>query len=220
MRKIKIIIADDHPLFRLGLVSAVKQNDNIILCAEAENGEQALDLIRQYKPDVAIVDIEMPLMNGLQVCEAVVKENSATKVLILTFFKEKDLFENALAIGASGYLLKDNAIDELVTAIKVVAKGEKYISPTIESSLVNAKSHLVNDPLITEMLSKLSVTEKNILLLITEEKTSKEIALELFVSEKTIENHRYNIARKLKLESGKNNLMKFALSNKSYFKQL
>lgn len=218
MRKIKVIIADDHPLFRLGLVSAVKQNSNIILCGEAENGEQALSLIREHKPDVAVLDIEMPLMNGLQVCETVCKEKIETKVLILTFFKEKDLFENAITIGASGYLLKDNAIAELVSAIETIAGGEKYISPTLKSSLINVKSHLVNDPVIAEMVNKLSLTEKNILLLIAEEKTTKEIASELFVSEKTIENHRYNIAKKLNLEGGKNNLLKFALSNKVYFK--
>ncbi|MBI2268753.1 MAG: response regulator transcription factor [Bacteroidetes bacterium] len=218
MPEIKVIIADDHPLFRLGLVSAVKQSSNIILCGEAENGGEALSLIRVHEPDVAILDVEMPLMNGLQVCETVCAEKIKTKVLILTFFKEKDLFENAMSIGAWGYLLKDNAINELVAAIEAIAKGDKYISPTLKSNLIKAKSHLVNDPVVAEMINKLSITEKNILLLIAEEKTTKEIAAELFVSEKTIENHRYNIVRKLNLESGKNNLLKFALSNKAYFK--
>lgn len=218
MPKIKIIIADDHPLFRLGLVSAVKQSSNIILCGEAENGEQAMNLIRTHMPDVAILDIEMPLKNGLQVCETVCAENLNTKILILTFFKETDLYENAIAIGAWGYLLKDNAIDELVTAIETIVKGDKYTSSTLKDNLVKGKSHLMNDPVIGEMINKLSLTEKNILLLIAEEKTTKEIASELFVSEKTIENHRYNIVRKLNLESGKNNLLKFALSNKIYFK--
>lgn len=218
MHKIRVVIADDHPIFRLGLVSAMKQHRHIVLCGEAEDGEQAMELIREHKPDIAILDIEMPLKNGLQVCETICKENGNTKILILTLFKEIDLYEKAIAIGAWGYLLKDNAIDELVTAIETIVKGDKYISPALKNSLVKEKSHLINDAVITEIINQLSVSEKNILLLIAQEKTTKEIALELFVSEKTIENHRYNIAKKLNLESGKNNLLKFALSNKAYLK--
>lgn len=218
MLKTRIIIADDHPIFRLGLVSVVKQNKQIDLCGEADNGEKALNLIRNEKPDVAILDIEMPLMNGLQVCENVIKEKLNTKVLILTFFKELDLYEKALAIGAWGYLLKDNAVDELVVAVETLTKGEKYISPALQGSLVKGQSPLINDPIIAEIISKLSSTEKNILLLIAEEKMTKDIALELFVSEKTIENHRYNITKKLGLEGGKNNLLKFVLANKRFLK--
>ncbi|MBA2611128.1 MAG: response regulator transcription factor [Bacteroidetes bacterium] len=217
MDKIRIIIADDHPVFRLGLVSIIKKNENIILCGEAENGEEALVLIHEHKPDVAILDIEMPLMNGLTVCEEIKKKGIATKLIILTFFKELELYEKAISLGVKGYLLKNNAIVEIVTAIESVYYNGEYISPVLKDKLLGTKSRLLNSPIIMEAISKLSISEKNILTLIAEERTTKEIAGELFISEKTVEKHRYNISKKLNLESGKNNLLKFALANKQFF---
>lgn len=217
MPNISLIIADDHPIFRIGLVNVVKMHKTISLLAEAENGEDALKLIRSHKPDVVVLDIEMPLLNGLQVCEALKKENSQTKILLLTLYKESDIFNKAIAIGADGYLLKDNAPAELITAIETLAAGKNYFSEALNKNLINRKSHLIANSAILEVLEKLSNTEKKILKLITEQKTTREIASKLFISEKTVENHRYNISKKLGLESGQNNLLKFAIEHKSYF---
>ena len=215
MDKIRVLIADDHPIFRVGLVNVIKQNKDIVVVAEAENGGQALELIRKHLPDVVVLDVEMPVMNGLQICETIIKEKINTKILILTLFKEAGLYKKAMEIGASGYLLKDNAPEELITAIETLSRGEKYMSEALSKSLTDAKSHLIVDPQIAAMLDKLSNTEKKILKLIAEQKSTKEIAGKLFISEKTVENHRYNINKKLGLEGGQNNLLKFAIENKS-----
>ena len=218
MAKITVLVADDHPIFRVGLVNVIKQNKNISLLAEAENGEQAINLIREHQPNVAVLDIEMPGLNGLQVCELILKEKINTKVLILTLFKEIDLYKKAIEIGASGYLLKDNATGELITAIETVSRNETFYSESLKANLIARKSHLIADPLIAEIISKLTNTEKKILMIIAEQKTTKEIASKLFVSEKTVENHRYNISKKLNLEGVQNGLLKFAIENQSYFK--
>lgn len=221
MSKISIIIADDHPIFRLGLVNIIKKSKILNLLAETENGLQALEAIDQFNPDVALIDIEMPVLNGLEVCERLKNNGSyKTKILILTLFKEADLYNRAIELGASGYLLKDNAIEELIEAVITVHKGEFFLSEGIEKKLIKRKSNLIQNPDLNENILKLTNTEKSILLLITEHKTSKEIALLLFVSEKTIENHRYNIAKKLKLESTKNSLLIFALENKNLLENL
>lgn len=217
MYKINVIIADDHPIFRIGLANVINKSRTLNLIKEAENGEQALEMINQFKPDVAVLDIDMPLLNGLQVCEAVCKKkDNVTKIIILTLFKEIDLYKKAIEIGASGYLLKDNAVEELVNSIETVYKGVNYISEGLNTKLIDKKSHLINDPKLNETINKLTNTEKNILLFISEHKTTKEISKKLFVSEKTIENHRYNINKKLKLDGGQNSLLVFALENREY----
>lgn len=218
MDKTTVIIADDHPIFRLGLINLVKQSNNVRLLAEADNGASALEKIMELQPDVAILDIEMPQMNGLQVCETIIKKGLKTKVLLLTLFKEVDLYKKALEIGASGYLLKDNAPNEIVKSIEILARGEKYFSDEMEAKLVEGKSHLIKDPALAAVIDKLSNTEMKIIKLITEQLTTKDIANKLFISEKTVENHRYNISKKLNLPAGQNSLLKFAIENKALFK--
>ncbi len=218
MRKTTVIIADDHPIFRLGLVNLVKQSSTIEIVAEADNGQTALEKIIELKPDVAILDIEMPMLNGLQVCEKIQHHKLNTKVLLLTLFKEVDLYKKALSINASGYLLKDNAPNEIIKSIELLAKGEKYFSAEMEDKLIEGKSHLITDPAVAAVMDTLSNTELKILKLITEQLTTKDIAAKLFISEKTVENHRYNITKKLNLPAGQNSLLKFALEHKHLFK--
>lgn len=218
MRKITVVIADDHPIFRLGLVNLVKQSNTIEIVAEADNGQTAFEKIMELKPDVAILDIEMPQLNGLQVCEKIQQVKLHTKVLLLTLFKEVDLYKKALAINASGYLLKDNAPNEIIKSIELLAKGEKYFSAEMEEKLIDGKSHLITDPAIAKLMDTLSNTEHKILKLIAEQLTTKDIANKLFISEKTVENHRYNINKKLNLPVGQNSLLKFAIEYKHLFK--
>lgn len=218
MSKIKVIIADDHPIFRIGLANVIKASKSLILIGEAVNGKEAKELITSLKPDVAVLDIDMPYFNGLQVCEEICKKkDNATKIIILTLFKEIDLYKKALEVGAEGYLLKDNAVDELVVSIEAIFNGENYISEGLSEKLIDKKSHLISDKTLNDNIRKLTSTEKSILLLVADNKTTKEIAKKLFVSEKTIENHRYNINKKLELTGGQNSLLIFALENKFYF---
>ncbi len=218
MDKINVLIADDHPIFRLGLVNVIKSAAQLNLVGEAENGTVAVDLIYRLKPDVAVLDLEMPGLNGLQVCEKICGEKTnKTKVLILTLLKEADLYLKSMEIGAFGYLLKDNAAEELAIAIEKVHNGDKYVSVGLNEKLNSKKSYLLNDQKFKEILTKLTSTEISILKLISEQKTTKEISQKLFVSEKTTENHRYNINKKLGLGSGQNSLLIFALENKDYW---
>ena len=218
MDKIKIIIADDHPLIRIGLANIINANKAYSLLGEAKNGKEALDLIYFYKPDIVILDIEMPIVNGLDVCIEIKKNKLPTKVLFLTMLKEEELYDQAIKHGASGYLLKDHAVEELNTAIETIANGKIYISEAITSFLTNTKSHIINDAKIAEQINRLTKTEKDVLLLIAQNLSTKDIASNLFITESTIKSHRHNIIRKLGLGLDQNSLLKFALENSAYLK--
>ncbi len=206
----KIIIADDHPIFRSGIREIVKNMPFVEWKGEAVNGLEAYQLILATQPDIAILDLEMPILNGLEVCKKILSEKHATKFIILTMHKEKHFFDDAIESGVKGYLLKDNAIEELITCVQKVGMGEKYVSPEIENYLIEGQSLSLEIKKLKELLTP---TEKVIVKLISQGKTSPEIANNLFVSVNTVENHRYNIAKKLNLE-GKNSLLKFALQYK------
>jgi two-component system, NarL family, nitrate/nitrite response regulator NarL len=209
----KIIIADDHPIFRGGIKNILQNMDDIEIIGEAENGALAYHLIISGLPDIAILDLEMPLLSGLEVSKKVLSEKNNTKFIILTMHKEKHYFTEAMECGVSGYLLKDNAANDLVTCINEVMKGNKYVSKDIENYLIEHESkeysgdwHKIN--------LLLTPTEKVVLKLISEGKTSSEIADLLFVSANTIDNHRSNLNKKLKLDGEKNALLKYAMKIK------
>ena len=210
----KIIIADDHPIFRNGVKDILNNVANMQILGVASNGLEAYHLILSTLPDIAILDLEMPILNGLDVCQKVINEKHSTKFIILTMHKERNYFLEAMKCGVYGYLLKDYAITELVNCIEVVNKNEKYISKEIENYLVeHTSSDLQSDEHIS-LLLQLTPTEKVILKLISKGKSSIEIAEMLFISPNTVDNHRANITKKLKLE-GKNSLLKFAIEWKS-----
>lgn len=204
-----IVVADDHPVFRKGLIDIIKDLPGISVVAEAQDGVEAYQQITAKRPDLAILDIEMPHLTGIDVCAKVLKEKSATKFIVLTMHKDKDFYQDAMRMGVMGYVLKDNAIGDILACIQSVLMGQKYLSPGLEQMLVETKKteHTVD-------LSSLTATEKIILKLIADQKTSAEIANLLFVSGNTIENHRSSINKKLQLE-GKNSLLKFAIEHKS-----
>ncbi len=210
----KIIIADDHPIFRSGIREIVKNIPFVEWKGEATNGMEAYQLILATQPDIAILDLEMPILSGLEVCKKVLTEKHSTKFIILTMHKEKHFFDEALQSGVSGYLLKDNAVEELITCVEKVGKGEKYISQGIENYLIELAGETLSVE-VKNQLKLLSPTEKVIVKLISQGKTSPEIANLMFISLNTVENHRYNVAKKLTLE-GKNSLLKFAMEHKAY----
>jgi two-component system, NarL family, response regulator DegU len=209
----KIIIADDHPVFRSGIKSILEGIEDIQIVGEAADGGEAYQLIIAHRPDIAILDLEMPLLTGLEVSEKVLSEKSTTKFILLTMHKEKHYFDKAMNIGISGYLLKDYAINDLVACINDVKAGKKYASATIENYLVEHETKQYSkDWIMIEAL--LTPTEKVILKLIAEGKTSAGIAALLFVSPNTVDNHRSNLSKKLKLGGEKNALMKYAMKLK------
>jgi len=211
--KTTILIADDHPVVRKGLAQAIGKDSFFSIVAECGDGDETLQKILELKPDIALLDISMPGMDGLDIIRNIRKENNTIEFVILTMYDNEEYFNEAMDIGVKGYLLKDTAIGEVMKCLHTVADGRHYICPAISDYLVSYKSR--NDDLAqaNPSLSDLTETERKILNLISENKTSKEIAAELFISARTVQNHRYNICAKLNLH-GSNKLLQFALENK------
>lgn len=203
MKTIKIIVADDHPLFLKGLKDTLSDETDFEILDSASNGQEALDKIIALQPDVATLDLDMPLMNGIEVAKVLLKDHKNIKIVILSMHKDADIIRAAMALGINGYVFKDDAVNDLVSAIRVANEGGHYIS------VDNTKAFaFVNDN--NELIGDLTKMEKLILKEIALQKTTKQIADENFISTKTVENHRANICRKLNL-SGNNALLKFAL---------
>ncbi len=212
MKKYTVIIADDHPIFRNGVREILGEIKNLELVGEAKDGAEAYSLILAHRPEIAILDLEMPILSGLDVCNKVLSEKNQTRFIVLTMHKEKHFFKSAMEAGVHGYLLKDNAIQDLIRCIEWVCAGKIYVSPAIEHFLTehNAQNQ---SAAVQQANTLLSPTEKIILKLIAEGKSSAEIAGLLFISSNTVDNHRSNMARKLNLE-GKNSLLKFAMQHR------
>lgn len=212
MKKHRVIIADDHPIFRNGVREILSEIRSIELLGEAKDGAEAYSMILAHRPEIAILDLEMPLLNGLDVCNKVLSEKNQTQFIMLTMHKEKHYFQAAMEAGVRGYLLKDNAIKDLLKCIEVVCSGKIYVSAQIEHFLTEHTAQHQNAD-VQQAKTVLSPTEKIILKLVSEGKSSADVAGLLFISANTVDNHRANMARKLKLE-GKNSLMKFAMQHK------
>jgi len=211
-KKITVIIADDHPIFRNGLKQMLNEEANIILLGEANNGEKALQLITEKKPDIAILDIDMPRMTGLEVLRELKEDD--VKVIFLTMYGEEDIFDEAMNLGIKGYVIKDSAVTDIIDCIHSVSEDRHYISPSMSDYLIKRRkkfSELKNN---NPKLDELTISEKKILKYIAENKTSKEIAEILYISYRTVENHRANISGKLNLK-GTHSLVKFAIENKN-----
>ncbi len=209
-----LLIADDHPIFRKGLMDLLQHSFPKVKIIECYNGAEAIDGILKLKPDIAILDINMPEVNGLDVCKHVIKEQSATKIIILTMYQEKEMIKNAMLSGASGYILKDNAVDEIMDCVNTVADGETYIGTAMlpyhgEFSIEDKKKQQ-----LVEGLKTLSQAELKTLKLVSQNKTSKEISELLFLSEKTVENYRSRICQKLELPPRNNSLVIWISENK------
>lgn len=212
----KLIIADDHPIFRKGLVDLITSTTRFSICGEAENGNTAFELIKKLTPDIAILDINMPGMNGFDIAKKVKSEEMTVNIIFLTMYNEEELFNKAMDLGVKGYILKECAVKDILDCIQSVADGKYYISPVISDYLVNRSTVLKIDEKQKSAIEKLTPTEKQILKFIAEDKTSKEIADRLFISVRTVENHRMNICNKLSIH-GSNALLKFSLENKHLF---
>jgi len=214
MSEIRIVIADDHPIFRKGLRGTIETDPELKIVAEAEDGEQALELIQTHKPEIAILDLEMPHKDGFEVIQEIQEKKLPVLVFFLTMYKDERFFNTAMNRGAKGYVLKESAVNDIITAIKSVASGQHFISPLLSTYLLNRQQRAASLAVQKPGLSSLTPAEREVLRLIAANKTSKQIAGELFIALRTVEKHRANISEKLELR-GSHALLDFALEHKS-----
>jgi DNA-binding NarL/FixJ family response regulator len=212
--QIKIIVADDHPMFRDGVKQALSNDPSLHVVAVASDGEQALRLIKEHSPDIAVLDMNMPKMTGLNVLKELKKAELRTEVVFLTMFDDEEIFNETMDLGVKGYILKESASIDIVNAVRSVHEGRHYLSPALTDKLLKRKEKKESFSLSYPQLQTLTEQERRILKMIADSKTSKEIADTLFLSQKTIDNYRFKISEKLEL-SGSYSLLKFALENKA-----
>jgi DNA-binding NarL/FixJ family response regulator len=212
--KVKIVIADDHPIVRQGLRQLIEADRNLTVVGEASDGETALQLIETHQPDVAVLDIDMPRIGGFDVVRELERKKIRVKIIFLTMHTEEVIFQTAMDLGVGGYVLKDSATNDIVAGIKSVAAGRPFISPAMSALLLNRRRRAQKLESEKPELDLLTPTERRILKLIAEDKTSREIGTELFISHRTVHAHRAHILQKLNL-SGNLALVKFALTHKS-----
>lgn len=197
---IKVLLVDDHAIIREGLRSLLKTQPEMEVIADTEDGRKALDLVRDLLPDIVVMDITMPRLNGIEATRKIVAEFPDVKVIALSIYSKRRFVADMLSAGATGYILKECLFDELVQAIKTVAAGGRYLS------------HRITDVIVSDYLKRLSATadspfellktrEREVLQLVAEGKSTKQIALELHVSTKTIEANRRQIMEKLDIHS-------------------
>ncbi len=198
--KIKILLADDHKIMREGLKSILEKNLDIFIAGEAGNGIEAIDLAKKIHPDIIIMDINMPDLNGIEATSRIISEMPGSRVLALSMYADRGFLIKMLKAGAKGYLLKDCASDELVNAIKVILKNRIYISPSLVDDMVRDYIQLA-DSVDLSAFSILTPRERDVLQRLSEGRSTKEIAFDLNLSIKTIETFRLKIQEKIGLRS-------------------
>lgn len=205
---IRVFNADDHPILRKGITDLLVETEDMEWVGSAEHGKSAMEKIRLIQPDVALLDIEMPYFSGLEVAKQLMEEGGETEFILLTLFKDESFFRNAIEMGIKGYLLKESSTAEILDCIRAVYGGKAYVNPSLTQYLIKQQQSE------HDALSKLSDHEINILKLIARQKTTAEIADMLFISPKTVGNHRSNISKKLELTGEQNGLLKWAIEHK------
>ncbi len=211
--KIKIFIADDHPIFRSGLRQLIETAPQMAVIGEAKDGAEAIARLLASPADVALLDIDMPKADGFQVLTALREKGLTLQFVFLTMHKDEQFLNAALDLGVKGFLVKDSAAEEVIDCINAVVNGQEFISPQLTSFLLKRLRQTQENPPQPSLLDQLTPTERKVLKLVAEYKTSKEIAAELFMGVRTVEQHRLNISEKLNLR-GRHALMKFAAENK------
>lgn len=212
--RLSILIADDHPLFRQGLRQTIENAPAFQVVREVGDGYAALQSLRELKLDLCILDINMPGLDGLEVVRQMRAQHSQVEVIILTMYKEEDLFNAAMDLDVKGYVLKESAVSDILDGVRTVMAGHRYISPTLADFLFTRRAAANELRNRKPGLDRLTRAERNILQLIAADKTSKEIADELGLSPRTVENHRTHICSKLNVH-GIHSLVKFAYDNRS-----
>ncbi len=215
MDDIRILIADDHPIFIDGIISLIEGIDGFSVVDSAENGQVAIDKIPECKPDIVLMDINMPVMEGVEATRIVKEKYQDVKVIMLTMYDEIRLIKDVLEIGARGYILKNIGRDDLIKALETVSGGKPYLDPAVQEKMITSLSgqddkmdNAPNDELVSSITSR----EMEILQLIATGLTSGDIAKKLFISKNTVETHRKNLLSKLNVKNTAA-LLKFAYQN-------
>lgn len=197
---IRVILADDHSIMRHGLSRLLQQEQDMEIVAQANDGHSAVELVREMCPDVVVMDIGMPDLNGIDATRQIIREFPKTRVVALSMHSSRKFISEMLKAGACGYLLKDCALEELTTAIRAVMAGKTYLSPSVTDVVVEDYVHSVS-PKDSSAFSVLSQREREVLQLLAEGSTTKQIARRLHISPKTVEGHRLRLMDKLNLDS-------------------
>lgn len=205
----RVIIADDHPIFRSGLRHAIEQETEFEVVGEASDGETALELIERERPDIVVLDINMPKLNGFAVLEEMRNRDLPGRAVILTMHNQEAVIARAMELGVRGYVVKESADEDIVNCLRAVSDGQSYTSPIVTDYLIK-RAGRSDKP--CDGIGSLTPTERTILKLIGEYKTSREIADEMFISVRTVENHRNNISSKLGVR-GSLGLIKYVMNN-------
>jgi RNA polymerase sigma factor (sigma-70 family) len=201
MKKTRILLVDDHLILRQGIRKLLEDHDDLEIVGEASNGRDALRLVAELMPDIAVLDIAMPRLNGLEAARQIQAHYPDVKVIVLSMYENEEYVKQALIAGVAGYILKESAVEELVTGIKAIRDGYHHMSPSICSIVVHEYLKNFAGKARKLALDNLTPREREILQLVAEEKTTREIASTLYISPKTVEAHRSNIAKKLKTKN-------------------
>jgi DNA-binding NarL/FixJ family response regulator len=203
MSKTRILIADDHQMFRAGIVNLLIKEADFEIAGEAAEGMDAVRLASELNPDVVLMDIDLPVLDGINATGRIVEKNPEAKILVLTSFENEDYILQMLKAGAKGYILKDSPFEDLVLAIKTISKGSSYFAKEISAKLLARLHQTEPDYALKEPPKKNYVTtrEREVLKYVASELTNKEIAAKLFISPRTVETHRRNLIQKLKVKN-------------------
>jgi DNA-binding NarL/FixJ family response regulator len=201
MTPIRIVLADDHTIMRHGLRSVLERQPDFAVVGEASNGREAVDVIAQENPDIAVMDIAMPLLNGIEAAKKITEERLKTVVVILSMHSDESYILRALRAGARGYLLKDSAENDLIQAIRAVYAGKAFFSPAVSRVLADDYLRQIQQQGVEDPYELLTARERELLQLIVELKSTKDIAGLLGVSPRTIDTHRGNLMQKLNVHS-------------------
>ncbi len=202
MKPISIVIADDHKILRAGLYSFFEKNNVFTIVGEAGNGLEAIEQVREKRPDILILDIAMPLMRGLEAIKEIKRISPTTRILILSMHNREEYVRTALANGAEGYILKESAAEELLSALEHISKGNVYLSPAVSKTIVDEWLREEDHKRLTsKKRDHLSEREMAVLKLVAEGMTNREIAKLLHISVKTVETHRFRLMEKLSLRN-------------------
>ncbi|WP_040546658.1 response regulator transcription factor [Pedosphaera parvula] len=212
MKKIHVLLADDHMVVRQGLRALLTTEEDIEVVGEAETGRQAVEMARQLNPDVVLMDIVMPSLNGLEAARQITKQMPDCKVLILSSYGDDEYVQRLTEVGATGYLIKQTAADDLLKAIRDVERGKTVFSPSIASRFQDTRKDALGKTQTLQLRTEhLTSREAEVLQLIAEGQTNKQIAFELGISAKTVEKHRQQVMNKLKIHDVAG-LTRYALS--------
>lgn len=210
MSPYRIILADDHVMFRKGIMSILEKNKDFVIVGEAGDGLELLELLKNVTADMIILDISMPHLRGIEATEEIKMISQDVKVLILSMHKDKEYVRSAISAGAEGYLIKEDADTELFTAIEKIRQEGRYLSPLLLDELTDKLFEMNKKGRLLQEDEPLTTREREVLKLIAEGLSNKDIADRLFVSVRTIEHHRANIMKKLNIKSTAN-LVKYAI---------